>query len=59
VTYDYICESCDTEFSTEQKISDEPLKQCFCCGKRALRRLISGSGVFALKGRGWFKSGGY
>ncbi len=50
-TYAYECTACG-EFETEQRISDPPLAKCPHCGG-AVKRLISGSGGFVLKGSNW------
>ena len=60
--YEYKCTRCGNVFSAEQKITDDPLKDChqLCCVKysNTLQRLISGGG-FILKGDRWEKKGGY
>jgi putative FmdB family regulatory protein len=60
VTYDYQCQRCGVELTVEQKITEPPLTRCKVegCGG-ALRRLINSAGGFQLRGKGWFKSGGY
>lgn len=60
-TYSYECKKCKHEFDIMQRMSDDALKDCPECGKRELKKVIkpSQSGGFALKGKGWFKSGGY
>ncbi len=57
-TYEYICPHCFEEFEVEQKTSDPKGAKCPACGERTEKRLISRTS-FALKGGGWFKSGGY
>ena len=42
-----------------QKISAEPLITCPKCNKDELKKVIVSNGGFQLKGKGWFKSGGY
>lgn len=59
-TYEYECEKCKKVFEAEQKISDAPLStheggRKPCGGK--VKRLISGSSSFVLKGGGWAKDG--
>lgn len=60
MTYEYVCQKCATVLVAEQRITDPPLTECevVSCGG-ALRRLISGSGNFQLRGKGWYKTGGY
>lgn len=57
MTYEYQCVSCQHKWDAEQRITDEPLKQCPECGKDSARRLISRS-TFILQGDRWFKKGG-
>lgn len=56
--YEYVCEACDHEWEIEQKITDDKIKVCPECGEEKAKKLIS-KGSFALKGSGWFNSGGY
>ncbi|OGQ92743.1 MAG: hypothetical protein A2284_12395 [Deltaproteobacteria bacterium RIFOXYA12_FULL_61_11] len=49
-TYRYECERCG-EFEIQQSIKDAALTQCPRCGD-GVRRLISGSTSFIMKGRG-------
>jgi putative FmdB family regulatory protein len=51
-TYAYACDTCGHEFEREQRITEEPLKNCPECGKPTARRMIAGTG-FILKGGGW------
>jgi putative FmdB family regulatory protein len=63
-TYEYECERCKETFEVEQKMSDPPLTVCRLpipgrvrvCGG-TVKRLISRSTTFVLKGSGWFKDG--
>ena len=57
ITYDYVCEACGHEWSAEQGIKDEPVRDCPSCGEPKAKRLISGSGAFALKGGCWERDG--
>ena len=57
-TYTYKCQ-CGCQFEKVQKISAEPLKLCPECKTERLKKIITAGGGFALKGKGWFKSGGY
>jgi putative FmdB family regulatory protein len=58
-TYDYKCDACGHEFEREQRITENPVKECPQCKGEAAKRLISSRGSFALSGSGWFKTGGY
>jgi len=58
-TYNYVCKKCNYAFEQVQRIVDDPLIVCPECGKRELKKQILASGGFQLKGKGWFKSGGY
>tara|TARA_R110000796_G_scaffold173337_2_gene290280 strand:- start:1714 stop:1851 length:138 start_codon:yes stop_codon:yes gene_type:complete len=44
-----------------QRMSDDPLVNCPECKKDELKKVMvpSTTGGFQLKGKGWFKSGGY
>lgn len=39
-TYVYQCKTCDDVFEVEQRISEDPLKDCSCGAKGSLKRLI-------------------
>ena len=56
--YDYLCETCETEFEVQQSIKDPPLKECPHCLKKKIKsvpkRLISKSN-FILTGGCWAK----
>ncbi len=52
-TYTYQCHSCGKIFEKEQKITEEPLKECPYCGGQ-VKRLITGGMGFILKGTGWY-----
>lgn len=54
--YEYRCGACSGEFEAMSSIKDPPLSECPHCGKREVKRLISGSS-FVLKGEGWFADG--
>ena len=54
-TYDYKCFDCEHEFSTQQKMSEDPIKVCPECGAESVKRLISAT-AFHLKGSGWYKT---
>ncbi len=51
-TYVYECQECAKVFETEQRMSDDPLKDCDCGGKGTLKRLIQPTAVM-------FKGGGF
>jgi putative FmdB family regulatory protein len=52
-TYDYECTKCGHAFELEQRIVDQPRRQCpKCRGK--LVRVISGGGGVILKGKGFY-----
>jgi putative FmdB family regulatory protein len=56
-TYDYECKGCNESFQTDQKITDDPLRECPKCGGGKVSRLISSGGSFLLQGNGWYKDG--
>jgi len=59
-TYNYKCTKCDHKFEIIQRMSDDPLITCPECEEDELKKVIvAGTGGFSLKGKGWFKSGGY
>ncbi|MCZ6854835.1 MAG: zinc ribbon domain-containing protein, partial [Gammaproteobacteria bacterium] len=39
--YEYVCDSCEHEFETIQKFSEDPLQTCPECERDALRKKIS------------------
>ncbi|MFZ5798285.1 MAG: zinc ribbon domain-containing protein [Desulfobulbus sp.] len=53
--YEYECPSCDKVFEVQQRMSDEPLKNCPAC-EGEVRKLVSVSS-FQLKGGGWYTDG--
>jgi putative FmdB family regulatory protein len=53
--YEYVCESCEHEFETIQRMSDAALTRCPACGKDRLRKKISAV-AFRLKGGGWYET---
>jgi putative FmdB family regulatory protein len=55
-TYEYRCDACSHEFEEFQYIKDEPLKKCPKCGKKKLRRLISGGAGIVFKGSGFYET---
>ena len=58
-TYSYRCNKCKVEFDVVQKMSDDKLKHCKDCNTETLVRIITSTNGFELRGKGWFKSGGY
>ena len=53
--FEYVCDKCDHEFETLQKVSESPLKICEVCGRKGLRKKISAAG-FRLSGSGWYET---
>lgn len=53
--YEYLCQSCDYEFESLQKISDAPLVDCPSCSQPSLKKKISAAG-FRLSGSGWYET---
>lgn len=53
--YEYACRSCEHQFESIQKASEEPLRDCPACGQATLRKLLSAP-VFRLKGSGWYET---
>ena len=60
-TYNYKCKQCDHAFEIRQLMSDDVLVNCPECKEDELKKVFvaSAGGGFQLKGKGWFKSGGY
>jgi len=52
-TYTYQCHSCGKIFEKEQTVTEEPIKECPYCGGQ-VKRLITASSSFHLKGSGWY-----
>ena len=53
MTYEYHCPVCELTFEVEQKITEDPLKECPHCGAANPKRLVSGGTGFQLVGSGW------
>jgi putative FmdB family regulatory protein len=53
-TYDYICTSCQNAWELEQRIVEDPVRECPRCGQATAKRQISSGGGFILKGGGWY-----
>ncbi len=51
-TYVYECKKCEQVFEAEQRITEDPLKDCKCGAKGSLKRLIQPTAVM-------FKGGGF
>jgi putative FmdB family regulatory protein len=51
--YEYACASCDREFEVEQRITEDPIRDCPHCSSDQVKRLISKTS-FVLKGGGWY-----
>lgn len=54
MTYDYVCTACAHVWEAEQRISEDPLKDCPECHQHTAKRQISGGQGFILKGGGWY-----
>ncbi len=53
-TYEYACEACGHAFEEFQSIKAAPIRKCPKCGKRKVKRLISGGAGFLFKGSGFY-----
>ncbi len=53
--YEYECNECMKTFEVQQRMSDDPLKNCPDCDG-SLKKLVSMSS-FQLKGGGWYADG--
>lgn len=54
--YTYLCDTCKVEFELEQKLKEEPIKDCFYCSGKVKRIIVPGTS-FKLLGSGWFSDG--
>ncbi|MCC6216325.1 MAG: zinc ribbon domain-containing protein [Polyangiaceae bacterium] len=54
MTYEYVCTACGHAWEAEQRISEDPLRDCPSCGASAAKRQITGGQGFILKGGGWY-----
>lgn len=52
-TYLYECQTCEKTFEVDQRMSEEPLKDCHCGAKGSLKRLIQPTAVM-FKGSGFY-----
>lgn len=53
--YEYECKKCEKVFEVQQKMADDPLKECPEC-QAPVTKLMSMSS-FQLKGGGWYADG--
>jgi putative FmdB family regulatory protein len=53
-TYEYACEACGHRFEEFQSITAKPLTKCPACGKKKVKRLVSGGAGFIFKGSGFY-----
>ncbi|MHB8870395.1 MAG: FmdB family zinc ribbon protein [Thermoleophilia bacterium] len=51
-TYEYRCDDCEHQFEVFQKMSDDPVEQCECCGN-PVRRLLFPVAIH-FKGSGFY-----
>ena len=51
--YTYRCENCGVQFERQQSFTDDPLKTCPECRKKALKKVITPSKVI-FKGSGFY-----
>jgi putative FmdB family regulatory protein len=52
--YEYICDSCESEFERFQKISDDPVKECPDCGQDVRKKIFAPPVI--LKGAGFYET---
>ena len=59
--YDAQCPACGAKAEYVATVKDvaKDRPKCQPCGKRMKRIFSAAGGSFVLKGKGWFKSGGY
>lgn len=55
-TYEYLCDSCRHGFERFQPITAPPIRVCPECGRRSVRRLITGGGGVIFKGAGFYQT---
>ncbi|EKO79734.1 MULTISPECIES: FmdB family zinc ribbon protein [Leptospira] len=54
-TYDYKCKACGQTFEQFHSMKDEPVKDCFLCGKKGeVERMISNGSGIIFKGTGFY-----
>ena len=54
--YVYHCDNCGNQFEKNQRFSDEPLKICPECGKKALHKVITAPVSVIYKGSGFYST---
>ena len=52
-TYVYECSACEKVFEIEQRITEDPLKDCQCGSNGTVKRIIQPFGI-AFKGSGFY-----
>lgn len=52
-TYVYECSACEKVFEIEQRITEDPLKDCQCGSNGTVKRIIQPVGI-AFKGSGFY-----
>jgi putative FmdB family regulatory protein len=52
-TYVYECSACNKVFEIEQRITEDPLKDCQCGSNGTVKRIIQPVGI-AFKGSGFY-----
>ena len=53
MTYDFICTSCNDEFTHEQSMLDPFPVTCLKCSSNTIQRHYKSAPVFHFKGSGW------
>lgn len=53
MTYEYQCTHCGHHWEQEQRITDQPQRDCPECRQPSAKRLVSGGTGFVLQGSGW------
>jgi len=54
--YAYECDACQHNFEEFQKMSDPAIEICPKCGKKKVRRIISGGAGVIFKGSGFYST---
>lgn len=57
MTYTYKCDHCQKTYEVQQRISEEPLRECKTEGCEHTPKRIITNGNFILNGGGWYKDG--
>jgi putative FmdB family regulatory protein len=55
-TYVYECSTCEKTFELEQRITEDPIKDCQCGSNGTVKRVIQPVGI-AFKGSGFYVNG--